>query len=477
LHRAGTLIKNNYIYKLKQSLPMKVHFIAIGGSAMHNLAIALHKGSWKVTGSDDEIFDPSRQRLQQYGLLPETQGWFPERITSDLDAIILGMHAREDNPELARARELGLPIYSYPEFLYRQSASKTRIVIGGSHGKTTITAMVLHVLNHCRIETDYMVGAQLEGFDVMVKLTEDAPYMVMEGDEYLSSPIDRRPKFHLYKPHIALISGIAWDHINVFPTFENYLEQFRLFIDAIENGGKLIWCTEDEHLRSLAERGRQRDLCLLPYGMPEYRIEGDRMEVVSDGQTYPMQVFGRHNLLNMNGARTICMQLGVASGQFYEAMGSFAGASNRLQLAYDRNGLRMYRDFAHAPSKLRATVKAVKEFFPDKKLLACMELHTFSSLNKNFLDQYKGSMDEADQAMVFYSPHALQMKRLPALDPAEVAAAFQKPGIRVFTAADDLLEALETEIEKDSILLFMSSGSFGGLDTGRLVEAMDRVAG
>ncbi len=456
---------------------MKVHFIAIGGSAMHNLAIALHKGSWQVTGSDDEIFDPSRRRLQQYGLLPRSQGWFPERITPDLDAVILGMHARADNPELARARELGIPIYSYPEFLYRQSASKTRIVIGGSHGKTTITAMVLHVLNHCGIQTDYMVGAQLDGFNVMVKLTDDAPFMVMEGDEYLSSPIDRRPKFHLYKPHIALISGIAWDHINVFPTFENYLEQFRLFVDAIEEGGKLIWCTEDEHLPSLAERGLKRDLCLLPYGMPEYRMEGDRVVVVSDGLSYPIQVFGRHNLLNMNGARTICMQLGIASGQFYEAMASFRGASNRLQLVYDNKGLRMYRDFAHAPSKLKATVKAVKEFFPGKKLLACMELHTFSSLNKTFLDQYRGSMDDADQAMVFYSPHALEMKKLPDLDPEEVAAAFHKPGIRVFTDAEALLKALEKEIRKDSILLFMSSGAFGGLDTGRLVEAMDRVAG
>lgn len=456
---------------------MKVHFIAIGGSAMHNLAIALHKASWQVTGSDDEIFDPSRRRLMQYGLLPPAQGWFPEKITPGLDAVILGMHARADNPELARARELGIPIYSYPEFLYRQSASKTRIVIGGSHGKTTITAMVLHALNHCEVSADYMVGAQLDGFEVMVKLTEDAPFMVMEGDEYLSSPIDRRPKFHLYKPHIALISGIAWDHINVFPTFENYLDQFRLFIDAIEAGGKLIWCTEDEHLHALAGRGRERDLCLLPYGMPEYRTAGGRVLVVSDGQEYPIQVFGRHNLLNMSGARTVCMQLGVTSGQFYEAMGSFRGASNRLQLVYENKHLRMYRDFAHAPSKLKATVKAVKEFFPEKKLLACMELHTFSSLNRDFLRQYKGSMEDADQAIVFYSPHALQMKKLPDLDPAEVATAFGKPGLRVFTAADTLLDALEKDMEKDSILLFMSSGAFGGLDTGRLVAAMDRVAG
>lgn len=467
--------KNHYIYMLKQCLPMKVHFIAIGGSAMHNLAIALHKKDCKVTGSDDEIFDPSRKRLQQYGLLPAQTGWFPERIRPDLDAVILGMHARADNPELLMARSLGLKIYSYPEFLYQQSEKKTRIVIGGSHGKTTITAMILHALNYWQIDTDYMVGAQLEGFEVMVRLTEKAPFIVMEGDEYLSSPIDRRPKFHIYKPHIALISGIAWDHINVFPTFDKYLEQFRIFIGSVEEGGKLIWCREDEHLDLICSEDYGRDLVQFPYGLPEYKIQHGRPLILSEGTHYPIRIFGKHNLLNLNGARIVCQQLGLSSAQFYEAMASFKGASNRLQQIYDRNGVSMYRDFAHAPSKLRATVSAVREFFPEKKLVACMELHTFSSLNEDFLVQYQGTMDEADKAMVYFSPHALQMKKLPDLDPDHVGTAFGKPGIRVFTDSGRLQEALEAEMKRESIFLFMSSGAFGRLDFNRLAGIADNL--
>lgn len=443
---------------------MNVHFIAIGGSAMHNLAIALHKKGYLVSGSDDEIFDPSRRRLLNYGLLPEVFGWFPEKIHTGLDAVILGMHARADNPELARANELGLKVYSYPEFLYEQSKEKTRVVIGGSHGKTTITSMILHVLQYHKIDSDYMVGAQLEGFEVMVRLTEKAPFMIMEGDEYLSSPVDRRPKFHLYKPHIALLSGIAWDHINVFPTFENYLEQFRQFIRIIEENGKLIFCSEDMVVSALCKEKLNPGLNLYPYGLPEYEIRDGKTFYISGKERYPLQVFGRHNLLNINGARLVCQQMGVSNVMFFEALRSFKGASNRLEKIFEQNGTVIFQDFAHAPSKLKATTSAVKEQYPGKPLVACMELHTFSSLSLEFLDQYDGAMDSADIAIVFFSPHALQMKKLPELDPETVRKAFNKKGLEVFTDAALLTRRLEGLAKKEACFLFMSSGNFGGLN-------------
>ncbi len=448
---------------------MKVHFIAIGGSAMHNLAIALHKKGYRVSGSDDEIFEPSRSRLLRYGILPEKQGWFPEKIDPSLDAVIVGMHARKDNPELARAREAGLNIYSYPEFLYEQSKEKTRIVIGGSHGKTTITAMILHVLHYHGIETDYMVGAQLEGFDVMVKLSEKAPFMVLEGDEYLSSPLDLRPKFHLYKPHIALISGIAWDHINVFKTYENYLEQFRGFIRCIEDQGKLIYCSEDQEVEKLVEEERPQNLTLYPYGLPSHEIRDGITVLTHKSKEYPLKVFGRHNLLNINAARVVCHQLGVSNPMFFEAIQGFKGASKRLEQFYNKNGTVFFRDFAHAPSKVKATAMAVKEQYPVKKLVVCMELHTFSSLSKNFLDQYKGALDAADQAMVFFNPHALELKKLPNLEFSEIEKAFGKKDLQVFNDPGKLFELLIKTEPTDTCFLFMSSGNFGGLDFSKLL--------
>lgn len=454
---------------------MKVHFIAIGGSAMHNLAIALHKKGYRVSGSDDEIFEPSRSRLLRYGILPERQGWFPEKIDPSLDAVIVGMHARKDNPELARARETGLNIYSYPEFLYEQSREKTRIVIGGSHGKTTITAMILHVLHYHGIAADYMVGAQLDGFEVMVKLTDEAPFMVLEGDEYLSSPLDPRPKFHLYKPHIALISGIAWDHINVFKTYENYLDQFRKFIHCIEDQGKLIYCREDPEVEKLVREENPDGLTLYPYGLPSYGIRDGKTVLTHNTGEYPLKVFGWHNLMNINAARIVCHQLGVSNPMFLEAIRDFKGASNRLERVYDKNGTVFFRDFAHAPSKVRATAMAVKEQYPDKKLVVCMELHTFSSLSKNFLEQYKGALDAADQAMVFFSPHALELKKLPPLDPAEIEKAFEKKGLQVFSNPGKLFEFLKNTNTSETCFLFMSSGNFGGLDIGRLVRPAREV--
>ena len=469
---------------------MRVHFIAIGGSAMHNLAIALCQKGITVTGSDDEIFDPAKSRLEKYGLLPEEFGWHPERITKDLDAVVLGMHARIDNPELLRAQELGLKIYSYPEYLYEQSKDKMRIVVGGSHGKTTTTAMILHVLAHCGIEADYMVGAQLKGFEVMVRLSHTAKVMVIEGDEYLTSPIDRRPKFHLYKPNVAIITGIEWDHINVFPTFDIYRDQFSKFIDLIEpiDGieGTLIYCDEDAEVHRVAVENQRSDIQKLPYVCPEHRVENGVTYLGVHGGT-PLQVFGHHNLLNLTAARLACRQVGVSDEQFDEAISTFEGASKRLELVKKNDTCAVYKDFAHAPSKLRATIHAMREQYPDRRLVACMELHTFSSLTQEFLQQYRGTMDEADVRCVYFSQHALQLKKLPPLDPEEVKAAFEgTPSgtqasrlhaaetaahpVEVFTDSTAMVAKVKAMEWKDANLLMMSSGNFDGIDFNQLAE-------
>ncbi len=451
---------------------MKVHFIAIGGSAMHNLAIALKNKAVDVTGSDDEIFEPSRGRLMNKQILPVDLGWFPEKITKELDAVILGMHAREDNPELLRAKELGLPIYSYPEYLYQQTANKTRVVIGGSHGKTTITSMILHVLQQVGLEADYMVGAQLEGFDCMVRLSETAKVAILEGDEYLSSPIDRRPKFHLYQPNIALLSGIAWDHINVFPTFANYVDQFRIFINKIEPQGKLIYCELDPDVKQLADERSNSVISYLPYNVHPYRIaDGITYLKTTDGEV-PLQVFGEHNLQNLSGAKLVCNALGVSDQQFYAAISSFKGASKRLELVKETPKSVFYKDFAHSPSKLKATTAALKQQFPTRKLVACMELHTFSSLNKTFLEQYHGAMETADRALVYFNPHTLAHKRLPEISPAEVKAAFGSNNVEVFTEAEKVVNTLKAEDWSNANLLMMTSGNFDGVDFKQLGEEL-----
>src|ERR1035437_4321590 len=405
---------------------MRVHFIAIGGSVMHNLAMALHKKGYMVTGSDDEIAEPSKSRLEKLGLLPEKLGWDTTKIHKELDAVILGMHARIDNPELIRAQELGLKIYSYPEYIYEQTKDKIRVVIGGSHGKTSITAMILHVLNYHKIDCDYLVGAQLEGFDTMVKLTKEAKIAVIEGDEYLSSPIDRRPKFHLYKPNIAVLSGIAWDHINVFPTFENHVEQFKIFIDLIERNGSLVYCELDKEVKKVCEKARV-DIKKFPYTIPEHKIENG--VTVLTNRLKPagfcsLQIFGEHNLMNLNGARLACNQIGVTDEQFYLAIQTFTGAAKRLEVVKKNDVTAVYKDFAHSPSKLKATTQAVKKQFPDRKLIACMELHTFSSLNENFLKEYGGSMALADEAIVYFNPHTIEHKKLKPITEEQVKQAF-----------------------------------------------------
>ena len=451
---------------------MKIHFIAVGGSAMHNLAIALSRKGAVVTGSDDEIFEPSRTRLEKQGILPMEIGWYPEKITADLDAVILGMHAREDNPELIRAKELGLNIFSYPEYLYEQSRNKKRIVIGGSHGKTTITSMLLHVVSKLGIEADYMVGAQLEGYDCMVKLTDEAPFMILEGDEYLSSPIDRRPKFHLYQPDVALLSGIAWDHINVFPTFENYVEQFDIFCSKI--GTKLVYNTEDPIVQSLGEKYAPQ-LEVIPYATPEYKVTDSGTLLNWNGEEYPLSVFGAHNLQNMIGAMYLGEEMGISQEAFLRAMSDFKGAGKRLQKVAETGGFVMYKDFAHSPSKLKATTKAVKEQYRTRKLIACMELHTFSSLQKDFLPQYKDAMEEADLAVVYFSPKVVEHKKLPPITKEMVADGFGG-NVLVMTQTEEVLSFIEKESMKNTVLLMMSSGTFDGIQYEELGEHLLKKA-
>lgn len=453
---------------------MRTHFIAIGGSAMHNLALALHNKGYKVTGSDDAIFEPSKTRLEKKGLLPEDLGWFPEKITSDIDSIILGMHAKEDNPELLKAKELGLNIYSYPEFLYEQSKDKTRVVIGGSHGKTTITSMILHVMNYHNIAVDYMVGAQLEGFDTMVHLTEENDFIVLEGDEYLSSPIDRRPKFHLYKPNIALISGIAWDHINVFPTFENYVEQFEIFVQNITNGGILVYNENDAEVKKVAENATN-PIRKIPYSTPDYSVENGTTLLQTPEGNMPIEIFGAHNLNNLSGAKWICQNMGVDEADFYEAIASFKGASKRLEkIAENKNNV-AYKDFAHSPSKVSATTKAVKEQYPDRQLIACLELHTYSSLNAEFLKEYEGALEFADVAVVFYSPDAVKIKQLEEVTYEQIATAFNRKDLVIYTnptAFKEFLYELNFSEEKIALLL-MSSGNYGGLNFDEVKTMMN----
>lgn len=451
--------------------PMRtVHFIAIGGSAMHNLAIALHQKGYEVTGSDDEIFEPSRSRLDRLGLLPDKLGWDPLRIHAGIDAVILGMHARADNPELLRAQDLGIPVFSYPSYFHEQTKDKTRVVIGGSHGKTTITSMIIHVLRQAGVEFDYLVGAQLEGFDCMVRLSPTSRVAIIEGDEYLASALEPVPKFHLYRPDIALISGIAWDHINVFKTFESYVDQFRKFIHVIEPGGKLVYCAEDAEVKQVAEEPGVQAV-RIPYGVPAHRIDDGTTVLLTALGEVPLQVFGRHNLMNLEGARHVGHQLGIGDALFFEAIRSFQGAAKRLEKLAEQGRKVVYKDFAHSPSKLKATVEAVREQFPGRRLVACMELHTYSSLSEGFLDQYAGAMDQADAAIVFYDPHAVQLKRLPPIPPERIRRGFARTDLQVLSDPIQLMGAVRAAQADPGVLLMMSSGNFGGLDLQALSEA------
>jgi UDP-N-acetylmuramate: L-alanyl-gamma-D-glutamyl-meso-diaminopimelate ligase len=442
---------------------MRVHFIAIGGSAMHNLAISLKNKGYHVTGSDDEIFEPSKTRLKNAGILPPKMGWNADNISSDIDAVILGMHARKDNPELLKAQEVGLNIYSYPEFLYQQTKNKKRIVIGGSHGKTSITAMALHVLKDNQVSCDYMVGAQLEGFETMVNIEDKNAIAVFEGDEYLSSPIDRRPKFHLYNADIAVISGIAWDHINVFPTFENYVEQFRIFAEQIPETGVLIYCIDDDSVKNLI--ADSKIICrTIAYSEHENYVENGVTYLVNHSDSIPLQIFGKHNLQNLNAARLVCRELGVGDSRFYKSIQSFKGAARRLECIGKNKHTAVYKDFAHSPSKLKATINAVKQQFPDRKLVACMELHTFSSLNKSFLMEYKGSMNDADVSMVYYNPETIKHKKLAPISISDIKDAFGKDDILVYDKSANVFSMLNSIKWRNTNLLLMTSGNFDGVD-------------
>lgn len=448
---------------------MKVHLIAIGGAAMHNVAIALHLEGAEVTGSDDQIFDPSRSRLDKYGLLPSGEGWDADRIHKDLDAVILGMHAREDNPELKKAKDLGLKVYSFPEYVYERTKNKTRVVIGGSHGKTSTTAMILHVLNKVGIEADYLVGAQLDGFECMVRFSESAKVAVIEGDEYLSSPIDRRPKFHLYKPNIAVLTGIAWDHINVFPTFENYVEQFSIFIDLIESGGQLFYCELDGELTGIVKS--KTDINAVGYGVHLHKISNGKTELIAE-KNHPIEVFGEHNLQNLSAAKHVCMAIGVKEDEFYTAIESFGGAARRLEKVAENDACVIYKDFAHSPSKLKATTSAFKKQFPERELIACMELHTFSSLNADFLGEYDGAMASADRAIVYFNPDTIKHKKLQEISADDVKKAFGGDDLEVYTDSE-MITSLLREIEwKERNLLLMTSGNFNGINLDKFGKSL-----
>lgn len=454
---------------------MKVHFISVGGSVMHQLAIALHKKGYQVTGTDDEIFEPALSNLQREGLLPASIGWQPALVTKDLDAVILGMHAKADNPELLRARELGLPIYSFPEYIYQESKNKQRVVVGGSHGKTTTTSMIMHALQKNHQDFDYLVGARVEGFSQSVNITH-APVIVCEGDEYPASAIERKPKFHFLYPHIAILTGIAWDHINVFPTFDIYLEQFRIFISRIEKGGLLIYNHTDPELNKLIEETRRDDIRYQPYGIPEHRIANGQTLVTLEGATGALRVFGNHNLMNLQAAFYVCKELGMTAAAFVPAMADFTGAAKRLELLAQTPQLNVYRDFAHAPSKVKATMEAVKQQYPDRKLIAVLELHTYSSLNEAFMHEYKGALDMADEALVFYSAHALELKRLPVLPAEKVMAGFAKPGLLVMTDRAELERWLRSRDYAQSNLLLMSSGNYDGMDLPAFAQEITQAS-
>ncbi len=450
---------------------MKVHLIAIGGSAMHNMAIALYEKGIVVTGSDDEIFEPSKTRLQKRGLLPEIEGWYPEKISAELEAVIVGMHARKDNPELLRAQELGLRIFSYPEYIYEQTKNKTRIVIGGSHGKTSTTAMILHVARHSNVDCDFLVGAQLEGFDCMVRFTEGAKFAIIEGDEYLSSPTDLRPKFHLYNPDIALLTGIAWDHINVFPTFENYVQQFEIFLDKITPGGSLVYCYADSEVKRISE-AHSGDWKKIPYSVHPHTVRDGVTFLSTDSGEVPLIIFGEHNLQNLQGALEVWRLMGISDAEFYDAMRSFKGAARRLELVKETTGSVIYKDFAHSPSKLKATTAAFKSQFTGRRLVACMELHTFSSLNANFLGEYKDSMQAADKAYVYFNPHTIEHKKLPPISPQQVKEAFASDNVEVFTDSNLLMQELKAQSWRDANLLLMTSGNFDGVDFVQLADEL-----
>ncbi|MFD2201387.1 UDP-N-acetylmuramate--L-alanine ligase [Shivajiella indica] len=451
----------------------KYHFIAIGGAVMHNLALSMVAKGYQVTGSDDEIYEPSRTRLENAGILPDQKGWFPEKINSNLDGIILGMHARIDNPELIRAKELNIPVYSFPEFIYNQSKDKKRVVISGSHGKTTITSMILHVLKYHQKDFDYLVGAQIEGFELMVRLS-NAPVIIIEGDEYLTSPIDRTPKFFHYHHHILLMSGIAWDHFNVFPTFENYRAQFEKLVEMTPKGGSFIYCEKDPEVRQLGENCKLPGVQIISYQAHPHTVEKGITFLITQNGKLPIEIFGEHNLQNLQGALEVCLSLGLSKEEFYTAIQYFKGAAKRQEILAKSENSILFRDFAHAPSKLKATVQAVKNQFPERKLIAVQELHTYSSLNKDFIHNYAHTFDAADIAIIYLNPKAVSLKKLELMDEQTLRNGFQRNDLRLFTEIDQLKAFLEAQDYHLTNLLMMSSGNYDDMDLSQIQSKINK---
>jgi UDP-N-acetylmuramate: L-alanyl-gamma-D-glutamyl-meso-diaminopimelate ligase len=449
-----------------------IHFIAIGGSAMHNLAIALHQTGYYVTGSDDDIFEPSRSRLSANGLLPAELGWHPEKIRRETKAVILGMHARKDNPELKRALELGIRIYSFPDFVYESSKNAKRVVIAGSHGKTTITSIIMHVLRHVDQEFDYLVGAGIAGFSNMVKLN-GAPIIVLEGDEYLSSALDRTPKFIRYNHNIGLISGIAWDHINAFPSKDEYIDQFAKFIDNTPDDGCLVYFDEDPVIRKLIQV-KKRKFRTIPYNTPIYTVKDGQFYLKNELSETGLRLFGKHNMQNLGGALTVLKLLGLPEKDIFQALKTFDGAANRLEKLFDNKSIVVYRDFAHSPSKLKSTVEAVHELYPDKKIISCFELHTYSSLNKDFLSEYRNSFPIKGVNVIFINDHTLSIKKMPPLSDEGIKAGFNSDKLSIIRSKQNLENFILDNIQPDTVLLFMSSGNFGEMNYSDLIEKINQ---
>ncbi len=448
---------------------MKIHFIAIGGSIMHNLAIDMHKKGYTVSGSDDFFYEPSKSRLQKYNLLPKETGWFPHKITPDLDAVILGMHARIDNPELLKAQEINLKIYSFPEYMFEQAKNKKRIVIAGSHGKTTVTAMILHVLKNLNYKSDYLVGSQIEGFEEMVQVRDENTLAVYEGDEYFSSPLDKKSKFLHYHPHILVLTGISWDHMNVFPTFNEYVRVFENLLFSLSKESILFYDQEDEHIKNII-LNKQCVAKMIPYNYHPFEIVENKTFLLFDGHKIPIQIFGKHNLSNLSVAKQVCLSLGITEDQFYQQISTFSGAAKRLELVINNENSFIYRDFAHAPSKVMATVQAVKSQYPNKKIIACLELHTYSSLNADFLPQYKNTLSEADYSFVFFDKRVLQNKKLSDLSAEYVKKCFNNQNVNVFNDRQKMEEAIISLKSKNCVYVFMSSGDFNGMEIKKLSQ-------
>lgn len=450
---------------------MRVHFIAIGGSVMHNLAVNLADQGHQVTGSDDQIVEPSKSRLQKVGLLPEKLGWFPEKITEDLDAIILGMHAAADNPEVKRAEELGIKIYSYPEFVYQQSEDKIRVVIAGTYGKTTITSMVMHVLKKLNREFDYLVGAQLEGFGSLVKLTAHSPVIIIEGDEYYASALDYQSKFLYYKPNIALISGVEWDSFRTHIEEERYYDQFRSFITTIVPRGTLIYNKDSKHLVDIVEETKECKINRHGYKMPEYTINKG-VTYLDLGETkIPLKVFGKHNLSNIMGAYTVCEWLGVKRDEFYEAIQDFKSSIRYLEFVAGTDTSVVYQDFAHSPAKLRSSIHAIKEQFPYQALVTIIELNAYDVIEDDKFYAYENTMQGSDHAVAFVNLENVKNLNINVTDlEAKLEKVFNHPSFRVITSVAVLGDFLESFKSNGHNLLFMSSNSHSGVNMASFAD-------